>query len=138
MSETLRLHEVRVALEVPFHDVDQLGVVWHGHYFKYFEIARTRLLRAIGLDAGELIGTRYRFLITETSCRHIHPLAYGERFEVSAWLRDFENRLCLDYEITSIDHDRRSARGHTVLVSTDAEGRLLIRTPEAIRKRVVG
>lgn len=133
-----RLHEVRIRLEVPFHDVDRLGVVWHGHYFKYFELARTRLLRALGLDAGELIGPRYKFLITETGCRHVHALAYGEQFEVAAWLRDFDNRLCIDYEITSLDHDRRVARAHTVLASTDAEGRLLLRTPEAIRARVIG
>ena len=56
MSDAGRLHEVRVQLEVPFHDVDRLGVVWHGHYFKYFELARTRLLRAIGLDAGAHLG----------------------------------------------------------------------------------
>ncbi|MDH3602364.1 MAG: hypothetical protein OEU26_22345, partial [Candidatus Tectomicrobia bacterium] len=28
-----------VCFEVPFHDVDMMGVVWHGHYYKYFELA---------------------------------------------------------------------------------------------------
>ena len=25
---------VSVELEVPFHDVDSLHIVWHGHYYK--------------------------------------------------------------------------------------------------------
>jgi acyl-CoA thioester hydrolase len=138
MSPAVRLHEVRVVQEVPFHDVDPLGVVWHGHYFKYFELARTELLRRVGLDAGELIGRQYRFLITESQCRHIHPLKYAEKFEVAAWIEDFKNRLHIAYEISSLDNPRRSTEGRTILVTTDAEGRLLLRTPRAILDRIGG
>ena len=41
---TPRLRETSVELEVPFHDIDGMGIVWHGHYFKYLEIARTKLV----------------------------------------------------------------------------------------------
>jgi acyl-CoA thioester hydrolase len=132
----VRLHETRVELEVPFSDVDSLRVVWHGRYYEYFERARTALLRSIRLDVSDLMALRYRFLVVESHCRHIHSLEYAERFEVSAWLRDVSNRLCVDYEITSLDHDRRSAKGHTVLVSTDLDGKLLLRTPQVIRERI--
>ncbi|WP_368860434.1 acyl-CoA thioesterase, partial [Klebsiella pneumoniae] len=35
---------VEVSITVPFHDVDAMEVVWHGNYFRYFEIAREALL----------------------------------------------------------------------------------------------
>jgi acyl-CoA thioester hydrolase len=38
------IHQTSVDLEIPFHDVDMMQVVWHGHYAKYFEIARCALL----------------------------------------------------------------------------------------------
>lgn len=136
MSQVRRLHEVRVEHEVPFHDVDPVGVVWHGHYYKYFELARTKLLRSIDLDQGDLVGPHFRLLVTETYCKYLHALRYGERFVVSAWLRDFRHRLDIAYEITSRDHDHTSARGHTLIVSTDIEGRLLLRIPPAIRERI--
>jgi acyl-CoA thioester hydrolase len=41
MIEKPHLHKTRVELDVPFHDVDLQRVVWHGHYYKYFEVART-------------------------------------------------------------------------------------------------
>ena len=37
-----------VELTIPFHDVDMMGVAWHGNYFRYFEVAREALLNQIG------------------------------------------------------------------------------------------
>ena len=136
MSPVARLRPVSVEIEVPFHDVDLLGVVWHGHYYKYVELARTKLLRAAGLDGGDLIGPKYRFLVGETHCRHAFPLRYGERARVDAWLRDVRNRLHVAFEITNLTQARRSARGRTILVTTDATGRLLLETPDEILRRL--
>ena len=58
MTEKSHLHKTQVELEIPFHDVDLQRVVWHGHYYKYFEMARTKLLRSLDLDAGEIVGKR--------------------------------------------------------------------------------
>jgi len=131
-----RLHLTEIELEIPFHDVDALGVVWHGHYYKYLELARTQLLRSVGLDAGDLIGPRFRFLVIESRCRYAFPLFYGDRARVAAWLRDFRNRICIAYEVTNLSQRRRAARGQTVLATLDSEGRMLLETPQAILKRI--
>ena len=39
-------HEIEV--DVAFHDVDAMAVVWHGHYLKYLENARWALMERIG------------------------------------------------------------------------------------------
>jgi acyl-CoA thioester hydrolase len=129
-----RLREVSVELEVPFRHVDLLGVVWHGHYFSYMEEARTRLLRGCGLDAGELIGSRFFFFVIESHCRHAYPLRYGDRLRVSAWLKDVKHRLHIAYEIKNLSTGRRAARGHTILATTDAAGNLLLETPDEIQR----
>jgi len=132
-----RLHETSVELEVPFHDVDMLGVVWHGHYYKYFEHARTHLLASCGLDAGDLIGARYLFVVIESRCRYSAALRYRARIRVDAWVRDIEHRIFVAFEIHDLDGGRRSARGHTVLATTDLAGNLLIETPHEIRARLL-
>lgn len=133
-----RPFETSVESEVPFHHVDPLGVVWHGHYLKYMEGARTALLRGLGLDAGDLVGPRYRFVVVESRCRHVYPLRYGERLRATAWLTRWERRLDVAYEITNLSRGRRAARGHTLLATTDVEGRLLWETPRAILDRLRG
>lgn len=127
---------VSVVLEIPFHDTDPLGVVWHGHYYKYMELARTALLRSLDLDVPQIKELGYRLYIIESKCRYAYPLRYAELARVSARLRDVANRINIAYEIYNVTENRRSARGHTILASTDAEGNLLLETPDALLSRL--
>lgn len=123
-------------MEVPLHDVDPLNVVWHGHYFKYLDRARTELLRAHGIDLPDLVMMRHRMLIVDAGCRYISPLMYAEKFRVAAWFTAVDPRIRIAYSIWNVTQVRRSARAHTVLVTTDADGRLLWRTPPGLLDRL--
>jgi acyl-CoA thioester hydrolase len=133
-----RLHETSVELEVPFHHVDALHVVWHGHYAEYFERARTALLRSRGLDLGDPDAPppQHRLYVIESYCRHGFPLRYGDRFRVSAWFGDIERRIVIHYEITNLTQGRRAAHGYTALGTVDGENRLRLKTPEALIRRI--
>ena len=58
------IHYTEIDIEIPFHDIDMMEVVWHGHYAKYFEISRYALLE-------KLITT-----ICECLIRAIHSLLF--------------------------------------------------------------
>jgi acyl-CoA thioester hydrolase len=126
-------HAVAIELEVPFHDVDALQVVWHGHYFKYFEIARTALFRSKGLYSSRFQHMQLGLVVIDSHCRHSYPLRFGEHARVSAWLKDVDHRIHVAYEVHNLSADKRAARGHTHLVTLDAEGRLLLETPAPLR-----
>jgi len=141
-------HRVGVDLEVPLHDVDLLGIVWHGHYFKYFEIARTALMRSRELDEPVLREHGVAFVIVETRCRHTAPLRYADRFRVEAWL-DAEpapDRMRVGYRIRNLtprgsgraQASSGVARGRTTLVTIDAQGNMLREIPDAILRRIRG
>ena len=133
---TRSLGEAAIEFEVPFHDVDITGRVWHGHYYKYFELARTALFRANGLEDAALIPGRYAVYVIDSHCRHTAPLRYGDRLRASATFRDVDHRLAIDYEVTNLALDTPAARGHTLIAITDLDGRLLLRTPAEIVQRI--
>jgi acyl-CoA thioester hydrolase len=135
---SVRHRETSIELEVPFHDIDGLGIVWHGHYYKYFELARTKLLRGVKLDAGDIIGPRFRFVVVESHCRYASALRYGDQVRVAAWFGDVQHRIRILFEATNLGTGRRAARGHTVLATTDLDGRLLLETPRGIVERILG
>jgi acyl-CoA thioester hydrolase len=122
--------------EVPFHDVDPLHIVWHGHYYKYLELARTVLFRRHGVDGWDLIELGYRFVVTHSECKHVSPLRYGDRYRVSAWFLDIEHRVNVGYEVWNTSKGKRAARGRTVLVTMDEAGEMLLETPKIIRDRI--
>ncbi len=128
--------EVSVELEVPFHDVDMLRVVWHGNYYKYFEVARTALLRKYQLDGQRLVDTGYMFLVIESHCRHTFPLVFGDKFRVGAAFKDLDYRLQMEFEVYNLTQDKRSAYGYTTLATVDREGKLQLRTPDVILQRI--
>ena len=129
-------HAICVELEVPFHDVDSQRVVWHGHYLKYLEIARCALLRARGLDVEQVLALGYQFMVGESRCRHLRPLAYGSRFRVGAWFVEVEQCLDIEYELFDLTENRRCAKARTMLVTTDLQGRLCLATPGAVLERL--
>ena len=69
-----------VTLEVPFHDVDSMGIVWHGHYLKYFEIARTALMRRVGMDLAEMNASGCVWPVVTCEVKYLRPLRYGQAF----------------------------------------------------------
>lgn len=133
-----RLHETSIELEVPFHHVDALRIVWHGRYLEYFEQARTALMRARGLDVPDLAALRVRLVVVEFQCRHVFPLQMGDRVRATAWFGDFARRLLVRYELVNLTHDRLAARGHTALASLDEAGGLRLEMPAEVVRRVEG
>ncbi len=134
----MRLHPATVRLQVPFHDCDPLGVVWHGHYYKYMELARTKILTALDLDGAELLATGHRFYVIESRCRYAAALRYRDEVRVEGWIDEVDPRINVRFEIFNETLGRRAARGHTTLATCDDRGTLLLSTPPVLLERLLG
>lgn len=134
---TRRFRKESVRLTVPFHDCDPLGIVWHGHYMKYFELARTALFRATGLDVPQIRELGLKMYVADVRCRYTHPLGYGDEVEVSAKTMATEPLLKIVYSVRNLTRDRRSARGSTILAITDRTGELVREAPAEIVERLL-
>ncbi len=109
-----------VTLEVPFHDVDSMGIVWHGHYLKYFEIARTALMRRVGMDLAEMNASGCVWPVVTCEVKYLRPLRYGQAFRVEAELQDHDCRLKIAYTISDVATGERLTRASTVQFPVDA------------------
>ena len=126
-----------VGIEVPFHDVDAMEVAWHGHYLKYFEIARGALLRAIDYDYPQMQASGYLWPVVECHVKYIRPARYGQKLVASAELVEHENRMKIAYVIRDAASGEVLTRGHTVQVAVDARsGELQFVAPAALTERV--
>lgn len=109
-----------VAVEVPFHDVDAMNVAWHGHYVKYFEIARCALLRQFNYDYPQMQASGYLWPVVECHLKYIKPALYGQKLLVTATLQEYENRLKIAYEIRDAASDERLTKGYTTQLAIEA------------------
>lgn len=114
-----------VIIDVPFHDVDSMNVVWHGHYLKYFEVARCELLAAFDYNYNQMRESGYAYPVVESHIRYVHGIVFAQKIRVRATLSEWENRLKIDYTIFDNATGKRLTKGHTVQVAVNMDSREL-------------
>lgn len=108
----------KVHLQVPFHDLDPLQMVWHGNYLKYFDIARSALFVQGGVDLFDYFKkTGCLFPITKTSLKYISSLRYLDEFVSIATVVEAQYKIVIDFEIRLIRDNQLCARGRSEQVA---------------------
>jgi acyl-CoA thioester hydrolase len=128
---------VEIELEVPFHDVDAIRVAWHGHYAKYMEIARCKLMDKINYSIVEMEASGYVWPVIDMRVRYAHPLIFGQKFKVRATLSEWENRLKVDYVFFDAQTNKRLTKAYTVQVAVEKEsGEMKYASPSILLERL--
>ncbi|WP_066017331.1 acyl-CoA thioesterase [Endozoicomonas atrinae] len=120
-----------VVIRVPFHDVDMMEVAWHGHYLKYFEIARCALLDRIAYNYMEMKESGFAWPVVDLRVKYVRPARFGQDIRVTATVLEYENRLVLEYLIEDVATGVKLTRGKTtqVAVSIDTGEMQLVSPP---------
>lgn len=119
-----------VRVRVPFFDLDPAGVAWHGRYFQYFELARCELLEHVGYSYEEMMSSGILWPIADTSVRYLQPLVLNQDVLVTAYLREWEMRIVIDYRIED-EAGTLFTRASTTQVPVEAESLdLLLGSPD--------
>ncbi len=117
MSESIYRAEVEIT--VSFHDCDPMGVVWHGNYFRFFEVAREALLRSVNYSYGEMAASGYVWPVVDTRVKYRQPLRCEEVVRIAASISEYENRLRIDYVIRNAA-GQVTTKAHTLQVAVNA------------------
>lgn len=129
--------EVTVPLTIPFHDVDMIGVAWHGHYAKYFEIARCALLEQLGYGYDAMRESGFLWPVIDMHVRYIKPVRFGQQVIVKAKLREWENRLLIEYVLTDAASGHRLTKATTSQVAVDIKsGEMCFVSPPVLFERL--
>jgi len=120
-------------IRVNYYDTDQMGVVWHGNYLKYFEDAREEMLRSLGCPYEEIEREGVIMPVTEVSLRYLKPARYGDVLSVKVTIAEPPRaRLQIAYEITNGD-GALCTTGATTLTFVSAKTLTPCRPPSALR-----
>ena len=72
-------------IRVYYEDTDAGGVVFYANYLKFFERARTEMLRAMGYEQDELIDNGgIIFAVRSVQVEYLSPARFNELLQVSA------------------------------------------------------
>lgn len=124
-----------VAIDVPFFDVDAMNMVWHGHYAKYFELARCRLLEQLGHDYQAMFDAGYGWPVVDMKIRYLRAIRFQQPIDAIARLTYWHHRLKIGYRIRDQQTEATLARGWTVQAPIDlATGEMVAHRPGVVDK----
>jgi acyl-CoA thioester hydrolase len=126
-----------VELEIPFHDIDAMEIVWHGHYAKYFEVARCKLLDQLDYNYPQMRESGFAWPVIDLHLRYVQPLRFHQRVIVTAWIQEWENRLRIQYLISDAITGARLTKGHSDQVALNIKTKeMLLASPNVLLKKL--
>lgn len=121
-------------LRVRYAETDQMGVVYHGNYFTWFEVGRVELLRQVGWSYKTLENDGVSLPVIEATCQYRHPARYDDELEIRTIGRMASPvRVEFTYELVRLADLRVLATARTLHVPVTREGRPC-RLPVALRE----
>jgi acyl-CoA thioester hydrolase len=70
--------EYTARVRVRYAETDQMGVVYYGNYFTWFEIGRAEMLRSLGLSYHTMEQEGAVLPVAKASCRYRMPARYDD------------------------------------------------------------
>lgn len=114
---------------VRFNECDPLGIVWHGHYIKYFEDGREAFGRRHGISYLDVADSGFATPIVKSSCEHKLSLRYGDVCTIKTEFYDTPAAKII-FKFTIFDPQGEVAcTGETVQVFIDRKGELQLNNP---------
>jgi len=107
---------------VRFNEADPLGIVWHGHYIRYFEDGREAFGKKYGVSYLDFYREGIAVPVVSIQCDYKKPLRYGERVVVRCTYEVTPAaKLRFSYKVYEADTQELVATGSSVQVFVDGK-----------------
>jgi acyl-CoA thioester hydrolase len=109
-------------IRVRYAETDQMGVVYHSHYFIWFEVGRVELLRQLGFSYREMEREDGCFIaVVDARCRYKAPARYDDEVIIRTRLKNVrESLLRFGYEAVRAADGVSLAEGETTHMVIDS------------------
>jgi len=107
---------------VRFNEADPLGIVWHGHYIRYFEDGREAFGKRYGISYLDFYNKGIAVPVVSVQCDFKKALRYGDSVIVeTTYIDTAAAKLKFEYKIVDAATKALVAKGSSMQVFVDAK-----------------
>ena len=119
-------------LDVRYYETDQMGIVHHSNYVRYFECGRYDMMQKAGLPIEEIEKAGVMLPVVSVECRYKLPARMGDRIRIVSTVDKVPMaRLVVNNEIYN-QANQLLCTGTVVLGFIDSVTRHPVRCPESL------
>ena len=124
LKETTRIN-------VRFHEVDSLRIVWHGHYLKYFEDGREAFGRKYGIGYMDVFSLGLLTPLVKISCEYKRPVKYEDNVILETRFINTEAaKVIFEFSLFNENTKEIYATGESTQIFLNEKGELMLTPPE--------
>lgn len=124
------------SIRVRYGETDQMGVVYHGNYATYFEVARTEWLRDLGIRYKDMENSGIMLPVISLFFNFVKSAKYDDVLTIYVFLKKRPLvKIEFDYEIFNQDKEKIST-GNSILAFMDMKTNKLIKCPDYILEKL--
>ena len=117
-------------VDVRFSEVDALGIVWHGHYLKFFEDGRESFGKQFGLGYLDVYKHKFAIPLVKINVDFKRTVKYGDSVKITTTFIDSPaSKIIFNYEVYRESDNELVATGESVQVFMNLEHELYITIP---------
>ncbi|MGZ4035105.1 MAG: acyl-CoA thioesterase [Bacteroidia bacterium] len=117
-------------VDVRFSEVDALGIVWHGHYLKFFEDGREAFGRQYGLGYLDIYKHKFATPLVKMNVDFKRTVKYGDSVRViTTFINSPASKIIFHYEVYRESDNELVATGESIQVFMNLEHELHITIP---------
>lgn len=118
-------------------ETDQMGYVYYARYLEYFEVARTELIRNLGLPYSKMEEEGVMLPVVDAAAEYKSPVYYDEEMEVKVMIYDIPMvRLFTYYHVYTGRQKAPHVLGRVTLAFSDSETRRPCRAPKGFLEKL--
>ena len=119
-------------VKVRYGETDQMGVVHHGNYAQYLEIARIDWLSGLGISYKHMEKEGMMLPVYELKMKFLKPATFDDELEIRTSLVEKPGvRIRFSYEIRNRSQELLT-EAETTLIFMDSKKRTPVRCPDYI------
>ena len=123
-------------VKVRYAETDQMGVVHHGNYAQYFEIARLDWLSALGISYKTMEENGVMLPVYELNTKFLKPAVFEDELEIEVQLKELPSvKITFEYLIYNQNKELLT-KALTTLVFMDSKTKKPIRCPQYILEKL--
>ena len=126
----------KTQIRVRYGETDQMGVVYHGNYAQYFEIARIDWLDQLGFSYKKMEADGVMLPVVALSTQFKASALFDDELTITTTLKNIPTaKIEFEYEL----HNQKGqllTTGSTVLVFVSMISKRPIKCPEAMLKKI--
>ena len=119
----MSLYLKRTELRIPFFDVDPMGIVWHGNYVKYMEVARCDLFDELNYTYIDMKNDGYTYPIAKMETKFIEPTTFNQDIIIKTSLEELEPAIKMKYTFFDKKTGKKVFRAETLQIAVDINTR---------------